>query len=867
VSTTSRENEPEVEAPGGVAGPRPERFVTTGLPGLDRILGGFRVGDNVVWRVDRLADYRTVVAPFAAAARAAGRRVVYVRFAAHDPILADGAADVAHALDAYRGFESFTVRLHAIAAQEGRGVYYVFDCLSDLLDAWATDAMIGNFFHVTCPYLFELDTVACFALARGKHSFATLDRIRATTQVLIDLYDDGGTQYVNPLKVWQRSSPTMFLPHRHEAGRFTPITVSCEVTALFDRLLARATSGPGPRLDSWERLFQDAADLAAAGGGGAERDAMVAQLCRLMIGRDERILALARRHFTLDDLCAIKARLIGTGYIGGKAAGMLLARAILRGERDAPWAALLESHDSFYIGSDLFHSYIVVNGLWRLFLAQRSEAGFLSEAARLRERILAGAFPPEVLGEFREMLEHFGQFPIIVRSSSLLEDGFGNAFAGKYDSFFCVNQGSPEERLEQFVDAVRKVYASTLSEEALQYRLQRGLAGSDEQMALLVQRVSGAYHGERFFPACAGVAISYNTFVWRHDIDPAAGMLRLVVGLGTRAVDRVEGDYPRIVSLDRPLLVVHADREHRRRFTQHDVDVLDVAANRLRTVPLAELAPDAPTLPLELFAERDEHGWMVTFERLLGRTPFAATMRRLLTTLERAYDYPVDVEFALTFASDGGLQLNLIQCRPLQTRGVQTARVEIGATSDAETLFRSAGHFMGGSVALPLGRVVAVEPAAYLALPESGKYEVARLVGRLNRAVVGRDRVGTLLMGPGRWGTSTPRLGVPVRFAEINAATAIVEVAFSAGGLDPELSFGTHFFQDLVESGIFYAALDPERPGCFVNQAMLERLPNGLAALLPDDAGFAGVVRVVAPPHGFLLLADIVSQQLVCRTA
>ena len=108
----------------------------------------------------------------------------------------------------------------------------------------------------------------------------------------------------------------------------------------------------------------------------------------------------------------------------------------------------------------------------------------------------------------------------------------------------------------------------------LRYRLQRGLAGSDEQMALLVQRVSGAYHGERFFPACAGVGISYNTFVWRHDIDPAAGMLRLVVGLGTRAVDRVEGDYPRIVSLDKPLLVVHADREHRRRYTQHDVDVL-----------------------------------------------------------------------------------------------------------------------------------------------------------------------------------------------------------------------------------------------------------------------------------------------------
>jgi len=843
---------------------RPERFVTTGLPALDRILGGLRAGDNVVWRVDRIEDYRTFVASFAAAARAEGRRVVYVRFASHEPVLADGDADALYALDAFRGFESFTVRLHAIAAREGPGVFYVFDCLSNLLDAWATDAMIANFFRVTCPYLFELDTVACFALERGRHSFATLDAIRATTQVLIDVYHDGEALYVHPLKVWQRASPTMFLPHRHEQGRFAPITVSCEVTALFERLLSRRSPGAERHLDSWEQLFERAADLAASGAQGPARDAMVAQLCRLVIGRDERILALARRHLTLDDLCAIKRRLIGTGFVGGKAAGMLLARAMLRGEGDARWQALLEPHDSFYVGSDLFHSYIVSNGWWRLFVSQRSAAGFLTEAAPLRERILQGAFPAEVLNEFRKMLEHFGQFPIIVRSSSLLEDGFGNAFAGKYDSFFCVNQGSPEERLDEFVSAVRRVYASTLSDEALRYRLQRGLAGADEQMALLVQRVSGAYHGERFFPACAGVGISYNTFVWRHNIDPAAGMLRLVVGLGTRAVDRVEGDYPRVVSLDKPLLVVHADRENRRRYTQHDVDVLDIAANRPRTVPLAQIEPDEPTLPLELFAERDELGWVATFHRLLARTDFAETMRRLLATLERAYEYPVDVEFALTFASDGALRLNLIQCRPLQTRGVQTTPVEIGAASDAETLFRSTGNFMGGSIAMPIGRVVAVEPAAYTELTLSDKYEVARVVGRLNRDVVARDRVATLLMGPGRWGTSTPRLGVPVRFAEINAVTAIVELAYSAGGLDPELSFGTHFFQDLVETGIFYAAIDPDRAGCFVNRAMLASLPNELVRLLPDDARFAHVVRVVAPPRGFRLLADIVSQRVAC---
>ncbi len=841
--------------------------MTTGLPGLDAILGGLRLGDNVVWRVDDVDDYRAFIAPYVAAAVAANRRVVYVRFSSRPPVVEPGAASVTYDLDALRGFESFTVRLHTIIEQEGRDVFYVFDCLSDLLDAWATDAMVVNFFRVTCPYLFTLDTVAYFALKRGAHSFATIDGIRSTTQLLLDLHNDGGVLYLHPLKVWERSSPTMFLPHRHERGQFSPITVSCEATSLFQRLHGGASPNVERRLDSWERLFIRAVDLAASGSADSERRSMAAQLCRLLIGQDTRILALAHRYLTLDDLLAIKARLIGTGFIGGKAVGMLLARAILRSEPDGPWRESLEEHDSFYVGSDLFHSFIVENRWWPLFMWQRSEAGYLDGAAQLRELILGGSFPAEILREFQKMLEHFGQYPIIVRSSSLLEDGFGNAFAGKYDSYFCVNQGSPEERLGEFVEAVKRVYASTLSEDALRYRLERGLAHQEEQMALLIQRVSGAYHRDYFFPAFAGVGVSYNTFVWRHDIDPTAGMLRLVVGLGTRAVDRVEGDYPRIVALDQPLLVPWPEPQSRRRYTQHDVDLLDTVRNRLRTVSMAELQVEEPTLPLDLLADRDPSGWLVTFERLLAGTGFAGTMRRLLQTLERAYEYPVDVEFAGTFASDGKLYLNLIQCRPLQTRGVQSKRVEIAAASDAQTLFRSAGSFMGGSIAQPIGRVVAVDSEAFMALTLADKYELARVVGRINRQVVAPGVVPTLLLGPGRWGTSTPRLGVPVRFAEISAMTAIAELAFSAGGLQPELSFGTHFFQDLVETGIFYVALDPERDGCFLNSGLLRELRNRLGELLPDDARFAQAIRVVDLPAGYRLLADIVSQRVACCLA
>lgn len=193
-------------------------------------------------------------------------------------------------------------------------------------------------------------------------------------------------------------------------------------------------------------------------------------------------------------------------------------------------------------------------------MQQKTEEGYFEAAKDLKERLLSGYFPEEIMEHFQQIIEYFGSSPIIVRSSSLLEDGFGNAFAGKYESVFLSNQGTPEKRCERFVEAVKTIYASTMNEDALVYRKQRGLDKLDEQMALLVQRVSGTYHQQYFFPDLAGVGVSYNTYIWNKDMDPEAGMLRLVFGLGTRAVNRVEGDYPRMVALDDPLKRPYADK-------------------------------------------------------------------------------------------------------------------------------------------------------------------------------------------------------------------------------------------------------------------------------------------------------------------
>ena len=856
-----------------------DRWVTTGFSGLDEILDGLRLGDNVVWKVDNIDDYRYFVEPYVKQALVDKREVVYFRFGEHPPVVDPDLAVEIVELDPREGFEPFACAVHAVATEKGIGTFYVFDCLSDLLSAWVTDHMIANFFQVTCPYLFRLDTVAYFALLRNRHAHKTITRIRETTQILLELHNREGQLFVHPLKVWERHSPTMFLPHRQTGNSFVPLANSLEATELLATAYRQDQAAGTRRLDHWHRLFLQAEKLNSEEVSAEEQAKMVEHLCRHLIGTEDNILDLAKRYFSLTDLLSYKARVIGTGFIGGKAVGMLLARRILETQPDSDWAERLEQHDSFFVGSNVYYSYIVNNGWWELYAAQKTPEGYFKAGAELHEKMLIGEFPEQLREDFQSMLDYYGQYPIIVRSSSLLEDGFGNAFAGKYDSFFCANQGSPEDRYEVFEDAVRKVFASTMSEDALTYRKQRGLDQQVEQMGLLVQRVSGSYHQQYYFPELAGVGISYNTFVWDKHMDPKAGMLRLVLGLGTRAVDRVEGDYPRIVALDEPMKLPLKGYEDIRRFSQKDVDLVNIGDNELQSKSLFRLVGEGIDLNLERYAIPDqetmarlrERGkpeqkvWLLTFEHLLTKTDFPARMQQLLKTIEKAYQYPVDIEFTVNNTVDGVAKINLLQCRPLQTKGLKERVSFPNHIPEEQVFFSAEGGFMGGNTALPIKRVIWIDAKHYSQLSLSDKHEVARLIGRLNKRIKNREEKPTLLLGPGRWGTSTPSLGVPVKFSEINNMAAIGEVAFSAGGLMPELSFGSHFFQDLVEADIFYLALFPDTFPCTLNKDWLYQRSNLLEGLMPSSRRFKPVIKVIdVQSLNLLMLADVVKQQLIC---
>ncbi|HHV96192.1 MAG TPA: pyruvate kinase [Clostridiaceae bacterium] len=845
--------------------------VSTGIRGFDQVIDYLRFGDNVVWQVDSVSGYKKMVNYFAECARTENMSLIYIRFANHEPVLDVGAGQSieTYHIDARRGFESFATEIHNIITGKGKRVFYVFDCLTDLLEYWHSDLMIGNFFKATCPYLYELETVAYFAIKRNFHTYSTIAGIRETTQLLLDLYQINDKTYIHPLKVCQRYSPTMFFPHLIQGQEAICITSSSDASELFNRI-----NRGEMRLDHWNTILNDAKKM--LGSSHEQQETVKKRLMHMLIGSDSRMFQLCDRYFTLKDILDIASRVIGTGFIGGKSVGMLLARKILEVEGGDSFTPYIEPHDSFFIGSDVFYTYIVQNGWWKLRTMQKTPEGYYKYAAELKEKLLHGTFPRDIQEQFIQMLEYFGQSPIIVRSSSLLEDNFGNAFAGKYESVFCVNQGTPQERYEAFEQAVRTVYASTMNEDALNYRMNRGLALQDEQMAILVQRVSGDQYGDYFFPHIAGVGISCNLYVWDESIDMNAGMLRIVFGLGTRAVDRTDRDYAKIVCLDNPLRIPPMNYEDQKKFSQHRLDLLSFAENALVSKDL----DDVLFLPLKadknLFISPDyatearirELGYMVRelpyildFKKLLAETKFPTVMREMLALLSRAYDYPVDIEFTANFNKDNGFKVNLLQCRPLRTKGLGKS-VKIPELKDVkDCFFSSKGNFMGGSIRLPIDYVIFINASAYLKLNEQEKYEIARLIGLINKEMKGKN---AMLVGPGRWGSTTPSLGIPVHFTELCNIKVLCEYSSKKEGFMPELSYGSHFFQDIVESDIFYVAIFDGYQDVVFNPDRILQEENLLTSFLPESGQFKDVIHI-ANTKGMEIYSDIVTQKLLCR--
>ena len=388
-----------------------------------------------------------------------------------------------------------------------------------------------------------------------------------------------------------------------------------------------------------------------------------------------------------------------------------------------------------------------------------------------------------------------------------------------------------------------------MSLSALDYRKRRGLDKRDEQMALLIQRVSGSYYGSCYMPCAAGVGYSYSPYRFLENTDPAAGMLRLVMGLGTSAVDRTEGSYPRLVNLDKPERTAYAGAADRHRYSQRKVEVIDTAAHAMERLPLQTLEPAVPQYLADILLEHDYEaesrlremgrGGPVRFiscKGLVENPELMERMRRMLACIQKEYDYPVDIEFTINISEDREYSINLLQCRPLQVlRDAAGAAEEEDiprAVPEEHILLESRGASMGLSRAVKLDLIVYVDPIAYYNMPYARKTDVAKMIGRINWDCRDKNR-HMLLMVPGRIGTSSPELGVPTAFSDISAFEAICEMEEAKAGYNPELSYGSHIFQDLVEADILYTAV-------FNNDKTLHFAPARLRACPDVIADFEG---------------------------
>ena len=642
----------------------------------------------------------------------------------------------------------------------------------------------------------------------------------------------------------------------------------------FEKIVRQAISEQGeipdlitfnPELAPQDMVFQQAEEIermpaAKRKSFEARLQEIKAVLIRTMISDQLAYLNIARKWFTVADLKDIYLRKVGYGKIGGKSAGMMLAYRILKEAAPPEVREAVRIPVSYFLASDLYYVFIANNGLvhWS-DQKYKPESQMRSEYPRIVRDFVKGKFPDDIIDRLQEILIEAGKRPLIVRSSSLLEDNFGTSFAGKYNSYFCPNQGAPEENLTALTEAIARVYASCVNPNALLYRHAKGLVEYDERIAVLLQFVEGEQFGRYFMPQASGVAFSRNLYRWSPQIRKEDGFLRLVWGLGTRAVESFGDEHPRLVALSHPLLQPASSVEEILQHSQQSVDLIDLEENALRTFPVREILT-AQYPYLRYVAQVEADGYLsslsssmvdvnrlvLSFDGLLRKTPFAKRMKGLLSTLEKTYDSPVDTEFTAEVLDPNTahpeVRITLLQCRP-QSHLRDAREVELPAKFDLADVIFSTRRMVPRGMVTGIRWALFVPPEGYFALTSTAdRNRLERTIGTVNAALKNENFI---CVGPGRWGTSTPDLGVGIDYGDIYCTRALIELTGKGVGPDLEPSFGTHFFQDLVESNIYPLNVNLDDQDTVFNRGFFYRTPNHLSEFIRSDEGLLSALRLI----------------------
>lgn len=595
-----------------------------------------------------------------------------------------------------------------------------------------------------------------------------------------------------------------------------------------------------------------------------EKNVKISLIRRLLIDQAD-FINIAKKFIDVNDFYRLLKRIISPvgsyGKLGGKSSGLFLSSHILwKSAEINPFFCRVKVPKTWYITSDGILSFMKRNDLEDIMEQIYKDIDQVKKEYPYVVHVFKNSpFGPEMIKELSLALDDFGENPLIIRSSSLLEDRMATAFAGKYKSLFIANQGTKEERLMGIMDAISEIYASIFGPDPIEYRKERGLLDYHEEMGILIQEVVGKRVGNYFLPAFAGVAFSYNDFRWSNRIKKEDGLIRMVPGLGTRAVDRLSDDYPILIAPGQPQLRVNVAIEEIVRYSPKKIDVINLEKRVFETIEiqtlLNESGKDYPVIheivsqltedyiqqPGKLSMNFEKNHYVVTFDGLINRTDFASQIHAVLNVLEKEYGCPVDIEFA-----HDGDDFYLLQCRP-QSQSTASIPATIPYNIAEEKMIFSANRFISNGTVSNISHIVYVDPLKYSELRSYEKLAtVGRIIGSLNKILPKRQFI---LMGPGRWGSRGDiKLGVSVAYSDINNTAMLIEIARKQKNYVPELSLGTHFFQDLVESNIRYLPLYPDDTGIFFNESFFSDSKNRLDELLPDFASFSDVIKVIDIP-------------------
>jgi len=512
---------------------------------------------------------------------------------------------------------------------------------------------------------------------------------------------------------------------------------------------------------------------------------------------------------------------LGGGSLGGKARGLAFANLLLT-ELDVASQfpdVRISVPPSVVLGTNVFDGFLDANDLRELAITSNDDEEIIS-------CFLAAELPEGIRESLRAFLD-ICNYPLAVRSSSLLEDSRYQPFAGIYETLMVANNSPDlEVRLGQLVRAIKRIYASTFSQVAKRHLRATSYRLEEEKMGVILQRIVGAPHQERFYPEMAGVALSQNYYPVE-PIKAEDGLVAVGLGLGPAVVEgedclRFSPRHPeRLVQMSsvkdalsnsqRQFYALNLDSESDAVSAEAHGDDAQLGRYDLSVAESdGTLAAVGSTYSSENDAIYDGIARpgvrLVSFAPVLKYDvfPLAGILDRLLEVSVESAGGHVEIEFAVNLSTPKGepAEFGFLQLRPVAAQ-LGRSRVDIGDIADADTICRSSS-VLGNGVVEDVRDLIVVDYERY----ERGQSRiVADEVARYNAELVGQG-LSYILIGVGRWGSSDPLLGIPVTWEQIDGARVIVESGFRDFKVQP--SQGTHFFQNLVANNIGYFTANPD---------------------------------------------------------